>query len=585
MIIKSILRLFDRTVIYSIIILIIALFNIIYLYYAWSSHHQKQHELTNSTAEKINSLSLSLDKLLTYGESSIREMEPSIRAAKGERDATYEILRERVDEGAGIVRFGWSDPQLRLVAGSARGIHEPPYDLSDRDYIQFTSQHPHRFTLSHILPHVRTRGDIIALAYGIYATDGAYLGTLAAIYYLDGLRQFIQARMSDCDCSYAVLSPHGEAIIAQGEPAAPPSLSSGAGQGPWRFIVNGQPTTAALHHLLLDAASSHLSILVLFNAVMAATLYWLRRHILLPVDQALQALAPSTGGTHDPLMQRLQRLSQLGEEYSHMRTQLEISETQLEEAQLTIADLSQSQQLFFHASGTQMDQAHEAITQYSHHLEDMVIARRIDADATYDFDEVREMGANLSVLAGSFQRICAIKQGYSELLREQVPLRALTEMTLQQLSGAIERRNLVIGVEGDETVIEQDGGILQQLLWALLYVAVRHGEDEARLHIDIRDDTEQTGCIAVGIELSCYRQSALPAEQQDFSMFMPSRVKDMTADYDRHLRRHANILVAESFLALSGSHLSIEVRRDKTLRFDMRLHPLTTDNSRHVVVH
>lgn len=217
---QKILKLLTRSYNLPIIIIILLLYNVAYCIYAYASIHQKREHLTRSAQQQINDLQIDLNGLMDFGREHILQMQHPIRAARGDTMKIYNILRTRVDEGYGIVRFGWSNAQKQLTAGSARGVHTPPYDLSDRDYIGFTSNHPHQFTFSRILPHIRTGGEILALAYGIYTDDNQYIGTLAAIYYLDGLRQMISTQLSGCNCDYSIYSPHGE-VITQAAPHCP----------------------------------------------------------------------------------------------------------------------------------------------------------------------------------------------------------------------------------------------------------------------------------------------------------------------------------------------------------------------------
>ena len=138
----------------------------------------KYYEHAEHGAREITSF---INHHLQLCRDGITRMRPEIIAAKGDTTRVIQLMNEAVDGAYNWgLRFGWSNADKQLIAGSVIGRIDPPYDLSQRNYVNASLAKPGTPHFD-IVNHIIFERPILILATGITLPEGKYLGTLAAL--------------------------------------------------------------------------------------------------------------------------------------------------------------------------------------------------------------------------------------------------------------------------------------------------------------------------------------------------------------------------------------------------------------------
>lgn len=494
----------------------------------------------------------SLNEVLEFSIQSVSGLRDPIIKAEAEAQKIYHLFLPFLDKGWGIVRFGWSNAEGRLVMSSKHGAYFQPPDISHRAYAATARNHPNQIYITHILRHIRTSVPIIGVVMGVQSERGRYLGALFGSINLPPLRRLVTEIMQPCECDYLVLSPRAERVEAVGDIAR--LLKVPKGLNGLHFHVVALPTVATIHAVQTKAIQRGAVFLLLFNGCFAAIWLVLRHKVILPVQTAIQAIEPFL--VQGLPLKPMEKVERLGELLYAVSLRLEACESELDSAKSILTSLKQNRASFMQASSLQLEEAFAAIAVYSEQLDELVIAGTLDDDIPYLFDEVREAGWNMQYLSAGFRQLCSLQQQPAVL--RMVRLGCVIDTTLERLSDAIERRMLDVVWSGGDGSVRFEPNILAQLIWALLFLVVRHAEDEARLSITVK-------ARALTIHLSHFCDHLLPLHQHDFGHLMASFTYDSRADRVAYMQGHVNYLMTQSYLGLCRGALQIEATDDGIL--------------------
>lgn len=472
----------------------------------------------------------------------------------------YSHLVDLVDAADGIIRFGWSNSDKALSVSSARGIHTPPIDLSHRTYIHNAAANPNQFFFTNTLNHVFVDVPFKALHKGLTNTEGRYLGTLSALVYLQPLQQLANTIFTDYHCNFSVIFPSGELLASSNTSPSQETIFTIEDNS--TFKIQAQLLPRVHLDIFNEYTLPQITLLFFFNMAALALYLLIRHRILRPVSQALAVMIPSAAAQagRPPIIEEpLGQLSKLAEHYQEMRTQLAEKEALIANFAEVMQQLQSQQQRFLQASGSEMGGMFQAVRGYASHLEECILQQKLDPDAAYDFDDVREMGDNLQHLSQCF---LAFTQTDTAKVEAADPDRILRQ-TLLQLEPMIERRNLTLQLErGRDVWVMQPAAQswVSALHRAMLYAAIRYAEDESHLQLWQKSEGET---LEIRFEVSRFKQSTLPPEDQDFGMFMPSLRQDMTSTIERLFEHHANIMLAEAISTKLHGQFTLDVSAPK----------------------
>lgn len=233
-------------------------------------------------------------------------------------------------------------------------------------------------------------------------------------------------------------------------------------------------------------------LLLLFNAGLI-TAYVLLRHayvkparVILAQAQRLDPPAKaSLRHTAREFSQLIHVAVTLAREHETLRRQLGHAQQHIEHL------LRQQRQLQCGAVG-ETGHVFRTIHMYAQYLEDMILAKRADADLRYDYDEVCEAATNLQCLMGGMQALLE-QESRGRLLYSACDVGDVLGRFLVQITPALERRSMRITSRQFPVrlPIRTDEPLLRHALWALLYACLRYAEEDSTLHIEGREESEQ----------------------------------------------------------------------------------------------
>lgn len=454
-------------------------------------------------------------------------------------------------------RTNWANHEHKIIYSSHSQHMAYLLDISSREYIQQSVSSPKQTHISPILQHLdpQVKQRIIVYAIGIKHKD-IYKGTVFTIIDVNALIDQLGRRFETCQCLFWIENHYGETLLASANIEKPLSSHINQRDG-FRAIIQADPEQIkSLKSQFHKKLSITLSATILF--CMAIYLI-IRQRVIKPVSKALALMMPPAAAIAAPAasadQDTISRLMQLADHYRDMQARLEQQEQLIEDFTASLRHLRAQHQRFMLASGGEMQAVYAAINGYAEHLEERIFSQQLDPDAIYDYDEVREMGANLKHLADIYSRFSA-PCAANEPIELADPQRIIRK-NLLTLEPMIERRNLCFDLTSMRDVwIAQPAAVqrLSALSHSLLYAAIRHAEDEANLTITIVPSGEQ---IHLLLSVSRFAQRYLPPAQQDFGMFAPAMRHDMRPAMVQHLWQHANVMVAQALAMQMGGQLDI----------------------------
>ncbi len=523
----------------------------------FTSYKEHTNLKNNYFVNKNNTIKNELLSIHNFAINELQRHLESILASDSSHPAIQKALNRSAYYGNALIRFIWADLNNILQLSSHTEHLASHYDLSSREYIKQSRKTAGKLYISDLLNHIDSdmNRQIITYSIGVvHPQHEGYFGTLFATIDLYKLKKQIAPLLKDCDCRYRLLSPKGELIMASEPPVEsdPPLTPTGT------FIFELQPEPATLAAIRRDYLLRAIASLLAMNAVLGALYLVIRHRILRPVSQALAVMIPSTAaqaGRPPMIEEPLSQLSKLAEHYQDMQMRLAEKEALIANFSEVMQQLQSQQQRFLQASGSEMQGMFQAVQGYASHLEERILQQKLDPDDAYNFDDVREMGDNLQHLSQCF---LAFTQTETAKVEAADPDRILRQ-TLLQLEPMLERRNLIFQLErGRDVWVMQPAAQswISALHRAMLYAAIRYAEDESHLLLSQKSEGEK---LQIHFEVSRFKQSTLPPEEQDFGMLMPSLRQNMSSAIERLFKRHANIMVAEAISTKLHGQFALEV--------------------------
>jgi signal transduction histidine kinase len=522
-------------------------------------HNYKSSQVSQAAAIETKQYIASneLQSLYRFATETLHKHYNAIINSDGTNQDIQAILKRSAYEGNGLVRFIWADDNDTIILSSHTQHLIDRTKLSNYPIILQAKENVGKPHFSQLTDHPAKgmNRQIITYSIGVeHPQHTGYFGTLFATIDLYKLKNQIAPLLKDCDCRYRLLSPKGELIMASDLPYKSDATAPPIGT----FSIELQPEPATLVALRNNYLARAAISLIVINGVLAALYLLIRHRILRPVSQALAIMIPSAGAQagRPPIIEEpLGQLSKLAEHYQHMQSQLAEKEALIATFSDVMQQLQSQQQRFLQASGSEMHGMFEAVCGYASHLEERILQQKLDPDTAYDFDDVREMGDNLQHLSQCF---LGFTQTDTPKIEAADPDRILRQ-TLLIFEPMLERRNLTLQLErGRDVWVMQPAAQswIAALHRAMLYAAIRYAEDESCLQLSQKAEGEM---LQMRFEISHFKQSTLPPEDQDFGMFMPSLRQDMTSSIERLFERHANIMVAEAISTKLHGQFALEV--------------------------
>lgn len=238
----------------------------------------------------------------------------------------------------------------------------------------------------------------------------------------------------------------------------------------------------------LDLEPMHL--LLIFNAGLIAAYVLLRREYVYPARLILaqaQQLTPQTSLRHTAreFSHLIHAALTLARDHETLRRQLGGAQQHIEQL------LRQQHRLQCGAVG-ETGHVFRTIHLYAQYLEDMILAKRADADMRYDYDEVCEAAANLQCLMGGMQALLEY-ESRGHLFLSRCDVGDVLGRFLVQLTPALERRSMRITSHRfpASLAVCTDEPLLRHALWALLYACLRYAEADSTLHIEGKDEVDE----------------------------------------------------------------------------------------------
>ena len=519
-------------------------------------HSQRVIEAHSISEKEISSLTLHLNNLMQFGIDELNRLAPSVIEANGDSKAIYAELKQLVDDGKGVVRFAWSDASGALKVSSVKGIHEAPASVAHRGYYTLAREAPNEIHASQRLNHVSTGKGLFLLALGLQDAQSRDHGTLVATYNEFALQAYVTQLMRFSRADYAVFYPRGELLYANGDAITQMDMPAPQTQGTvaLRFSALGVLSPAALNTLRQESIIVGLVVLILVNLTIVTVWYFIRQRLTRPVQHLSKAL--SLDSSPSGLLPQLEQLQRAMQKLDEKREDDAARDALLEETRQHLNEVKRQQQTFFNASRNELHHAFMAITSYAQHLEDQVLTRQIDPYHQYSFDDVHEIGANMKCIANSYHLIIEYTEQNTTPSIEEIDIQHAVREVVELLYPYAERRNLELLMTDNQPLhLHYDSTLLNHILWASFYLAVRFARDDSSFLISLQRNSKGDACIRLQVDQ--YQNHLLPEEMRDYRMFMPQFEKDGIASLMQLLEQHANTLIARSLMAICGGDISI----------------------------
>ncbi len=529
----------------------------------------------NTSNSCLSELDASLNGLLKFTNQASMNIIPDLQASNGDVARSRAILLNLIYQNNNeLVRFAWLDSSDRLRANSLTGVVKNAVNLSQREYVKQARLNPMQFYISHQIKHIFRSYPIMAVSIGVLDRKESYLGTLIAVMNMESLIEHIRRTMKFCPSLYRVRTPHDEAVTSNVDETR---LSQSDdvlrfGKAGEHFIISGVVDPKEITALRSVMVARAAVMMVIISGVIGL-IYWLvQRRFIRPMEVALHSIDAlvngQPGAPPSRLNSRLEAMQRLVGMFESMQSQMDESRQQLGLAKQHIALTKQQQAEFFQATSTELSRAYDTIAAYSDYLEDQILLQSLKPDARYDFDDVTEMGIALRQLSDDYVRLCHItppaEQNHQARLTDDRRMSvSVSQSVANMLAGyavMIERRNLHVATALDDVALTASDVWSVAALQSLLLLLIQHARDEA--HIEITTDENHH----VIILLSVFRQSMLPVSAQDFSDFMPSMQRDVSGAIEAYLHRHAFVMIAQSYLAIAGKSLTVQVDEKGAVR-------------------
>ncbi|GEM_PF-5787872 len=504
-------------------------------YWLWQ---QKEQSVIDLLAERMALLNQTIEAEWQSGFTYLRQDIDALRLY-GEAPAFRKRMAKSSDASNGLFRLNLWNADGDLLIKSTQTASDFTLNIFGRAYFQQSLKHPDAIVLAGPFAHIESARPIFvaASAHAIQSSAPNYV--LSLVFPIDEWQARFSPSSGDCLCEAQWQWPKGGILPANATMPSPRLTLSrsqaSVEQRGYRYLRQG------IYQILL-----------LWLAGLAV--YALFRRNLHRQTSALLAAHPPTP-IRDPL-----HAIELASQLQHALQE------ELRETQAQLQHRTKEKQRILASFLAESQQAHRVIQTYSDYLEEASLHQKLDAQTMYDYDDVRETGEQLSLLASCFRSFteCQHKPPISATL-----LQAESSRVLGRMQPWLERRNMSARLVWhlNPGCSAQFPAQLPQLMHLALFLALRYGEDESVLGLQISPcDTEG---LNITLDVSRYRQSTLPPAQQDFRAFGDAFARDMASAMLTRIAQDTNWQVIESFTQLLHGNARLEV---KDQGFRVRLH-------------
>lgn len=451
----------------------------------------------------------------------------------------------------GEVRHVWANDQGQITLSSRTQRIDYPVVVAERDYYRNSRDNPGKLQISGVIEHITLNTPILTYALGVTDHQGEYTGSFIATVDLLRLEEQLAPLLDACLCDIRIDAPGGGTWLSAGDVTR---LASPHKPEATEFAITAKPSEAALQALKKEAIIQLIGLFILVNGSLWIMYRLVNALIIQPVGNTLQKLSPNPKRQRQLPLSR--QLALIEKRYYQLQHTLAQQESVIRQCHQVIDQLQSQQQQYMQASSEEMHRAYERIVEYANHLEEMALHQELDPDAPYAFDDVREMGSNLQRLADCYSLFYA---SAAESKPEMVDPAAIIKASLQDIQFALERRNISPFFTARREIwthVRGGKARMPALIQLLMFLAVRYGEDEAELHMMIDNDNND---VVLRFDISHFRQSTLPANEQDFSMFTTRLSRDMQNAITRKIDQHVNMVMGRALSGLMGGNITLKV--------------------------
>lgn len=108
--------------------------------------------------------------------------------------------------------FSWTNPQNEIIVDSFYGVMKKPHNLSNRDYIQFTSKEPNIFFLGTPVFGSTSKKWMIPGGVGVNL-DGKYLGTMTIGFEIEVLAKIVHNSIKNSKVNFTLVNSQNTPIL------------------------------------------------------------------------------------------------------------------------------------------------------------------------------------------------------------------------------------------------------------------------------------------------------------------------------------------------------------------------------------
>ncbi|MBL0318473.1 MAG: hypothetical protein IPP74_04145 [Alphaproteobacteria bacterium] len=168
--------------------------------------------------KKLAGMESKLTHTFDYTHSVLQIMSRTIRVNYEDPNYISSLLRDysyatKSAYSSAWTIFSWANNQHYITVDAFFGIMEQPYDLSSRDYITYTVQHPGILHLGKPVYGSTSRRWMIPGGLGVTDIDGTFIGTLTIGFDIEKITQVLQGETNSDSLQFALLNLQGEPVI------------------------------------------------------------------------------------------------------------------------------------------------------------------------------------------------------------------------------------------------------------------------------------------------------------------------------------------------------------------------------------
>ena len=516
-----------------------------------------------------------IDDHLQLCRDGIIRMRPDIISHGGNTDHAITLMNRAVDGAYNWgLRFGWSNAQKQLIAGSVIGRIDPPYDLTGRYYAEAAIEKP---GVPHfdVVSHVIFERPILIIAIGITNPEGNYLGTLAALLDITTMNETLKRIALEHLMEVRIQSQKGAFIFSNIEQYKPGIQQETQLTSAHDYVtIYARPPASQIkalaeHYLIVAFVFVAGFILIsrylyrLYVTRWAAPLKRLA-HILSEATGEAVVLRPESGYNINEVVQKASNIRDIIDASHNMRDQSEEQARQLREALSLIQSFQHEQATFFQSFSVEVEQVADTLEEYLANVGEVTsahadIARKYNLasqlpqlDAPYPIEDANE---HMRYLSLCFLLMCEDitsqekRDVHYQNDAQRYNLRNVYADAIEAMHAQHEER--LITLDGDLSFETQvDPQIFNVMVLASIYMANRHMTHDTTMNITLNQEEK-----SVTVSGTSEQQAPRYAAQEYFDMQVAD--PSSTGRLVKHLGTDIHAYIMRYFLRNMGGELAL----------------------------